>query len=206
VTLPDAYFDEMYAAAPDPWRLGVRWYERRKYALTLAALDRPRYPRALEVGCSVGVLTERLADRCGALLAVDVAASAVELARARTAVHPHVTVERRRVPAEWPDGGFDLVLLSEVLYYLGDGDLDRTLHRAAGALNPGGTLLAVHWRHEVADYPQRGDAVHEALAAVPDLVRVVAHREPDYLLDLYVRAATGTDPATLGPAHREGLA
>lgn len=205
MTLPDAYFDDLYAASPDPWSLSVRWYERRKYAMTVAALDRPRYPRALEVGCSVGVLTAALADRCGELLSVDAAAAAVEVARARTATFPHVTVERRRVPADWPDGRFDLVVLSEVLYYLGDSDLAATARLAAGALNDGGALLVVHWRHDVPEYPQTGDAVHRAVRAVPGLVRTVEHAEPDFLLDLHVRAAAGTDPAVLAPAHREGL-
>ncbi|MFE7421819.1 hypothetical protein [Rhodococcus sp. NPDC057529] len=59
-----SYFDAMYAASPDPWGFGDRWYEQRKYALTLAALPRPRYRRAFEPGCSIGILTAALAHRC----------------------------------------------------------------------------------------------------------------------------------------------
>ena len=39
--LPDAYFDRMYAASADPWQLQERWYEKRKYAITLALLPYP---------------------------------------------------------------------------------------------------------------------------------------------------------------------
>ena len=60
-----------------PWGFADRWYEQRKYALTVASLPRPRYRRAFEIGCSVGVLTALLGERCGELLAVDVAAAAV---------------------------------------------------------------------------------------------------------------------------------
>ena len=59
MTLSPSYFDDMYAANRDPWSLASRWYEQRKYAVTLACLTRPRYRRAFEPGCSIGVLTER---------------------------------------------------------------------------------------------------------------------------------------------------
>ena len=69
MSLDTGYFDQMYAAAPDPWGLSTRWYEARKYALTLALLPEPRYRDAFEPGCSVGVLTGMLAARCGQVLA-----------------------------------------------------------------------------------------------------------------------------------------
>ena len=69
-SLPAGYFEALYAAAPDPWDFEGSDYERGKYAATLAALPQPRYARALEVGCSIGVLTALLAPRCDRLLAV----------------------------------------------------------------------------------------------------------------------------------------
>ena len=81
--LPDAYFADVYATTSDPWRLAERWYEQRKYAITMAMLPKPRYRSAFEPGCSVGVLTELLAARCDALLATDVAQAALDTARTR---------------------------------------------------------------------------------------------------------------------------
>ena len=69
MTLPAAYFDSLYAAEADPWAFATSDYEREKYAATLAALPRPHYARALEIGCSIGVLTRMLAGRVGASLA-----------------------------------------------------------------------------------------------------------------------------------------
>ena len=51
-TLGAGYFDGMYAAAADPWGFEERWYERRKYAISLAMLPRERYRAAFEPGCS----------------------------------------------------------------------------------------------------------------------------------------------------------
>jgi len=201
VNMPATYFDDMYRRDPDPWGFASRWYERRKYALTLAALLRRRYRRALEIGCSIGIFTAQLAVRCDDLLAVDVAAAAVDAARTRVADRPQVTVERRALPDEFPPGRFDLVVLAEVGYYLDAGGLDKLLAAIAGALEPDGDLVAVHWRHPVAGYPLRGDAVHAALGRTAGLTRTVAHVEADFQLDVY----TTTPPVARSVAHREGL-
>ena len=201
VTLGAGYFDAMYDAAPDPWGFEDRWYERRKYAISLAQLPERRYRSAFEPGCSIGVLTKMLARRCDRLLSCDLAAAAVQAAARRTRDMPHVLVERREIPRQWPAGRFDLIVFSEILYYFGDRDLEQVLDYGVGALRPGGTLLAVHWRHPVADYPRSGDDVHRALAARPGLARLVSHQEPDFLAQIYSR----TDGAPVSVARATGL-
>jgi len=188
VTLGADYFDAMYEAAPDPWGFEDRWYEQRKYAISLAQLPDRRYARAFEPGCSIGVLTAMLAGRCDRVLACDVAAGAVQAAARRTRDLPHVLVEQRPIPGQWPSGSFDLIVFSEVLYYFGDRDLEQVLDRGVRALEPGGTLLAVHWRHPVTEYPRSGDDVHRALAARAGLARLVRHQEEDFLAEVYRRA------------------
>jgi SAM-dependent methyltransferase len=178
----------MYAASPDPWEFASRWYEARKYAISLALLPREHYGHAFEPGCSIGVLTELLAPRCDQLLACDVAAAAVDSAARRTASLGNVRVGRMDILRDWPPGKFDLIVLSEVLYYYAGEDLNRVLGRAAAALRPDGNLLAVHWRHPVADYPRSGDEVHLILAGHPGLARLVGHREPDFVAEVYARA------------------
>ena len=185
-TLGGAYFDAMYAASDDPWSFESRWYERRKYALTLAMLPAQHYAAAFEPACSIGLLTASLAGRCDQVLACYRAAAAVAAARGRTAELPNVTVEQRILPADWPDGTFDLMIFSEFLYYFSDADLAQLLDRAAAALRPGGTLLAVHWRHPVAEYPRSGDDVHDVLARQPGLTRLAIHDEPDFLAEVYL--------------------
>ncbi|HMD22520.1 MAG TPA: SAM-dependent methyltransferase [Streptosporangiaceae bacterium] len=201
VTLPGDYFDAMYQAASDPWGFEDRWYEQRKYAISLALLPERRYRHAFEPGCSIGVLSRMLAGRCDRLLSCDGAEAAVRAAAQRTRDLPQVLVERRQIPRQWPGGRFDLVVFSEILYYLGDGDLDQVLSCGVGALQPGGTLLAVHWRHPVADYPRSGDDVHQALAARPGLARLVSHQEPDFLAEVYIR----TDATPVSVAQATGL-
>jgi trans-aconitate methyltransferase len=202
MSLGTGYFDQMYAAADDPWGLATRWYETRKYALTMALLPDRHYQDAFEPGCSVGVLTGRLAARCGQVLAWDASGAAVRAAAARTAALPNVSVHRGAIPGQWPPGQFDLIVFSEVLYYFDGPELDLVLDRGAASLRPGGSLLAVHWRHPVADYPRSGDDVHRALAGRRDLARRVGHTETDFTAEVYQRAGR----ALLSVAQAEGLA
>ncbi|MFC4591883.1 class I SAM-dependent DNA methyltransferase [Sphaerisporangium corydalis] len=189
-TLGAEYVERMYAASPGPWGFTSRWYEERKHAVGAAMLPRRRYHDAFEVGCSIGVFTVVLASRCDRLLACDASPVAVAAATERTArYHPHTRVEQRSMPGGWPvrDRGFDLIVLSEVLYHFGGADLDRMLDLAIGALTPGGTLLAVHWRRPAAGCPRGGEEVHDALAGRAGLSRLVDHREPDFIAEVYLR-------------------
>ena len=188
MTLDPAYFTERYAASPDPYGLADRWYEARKYALTVALLPRQRYGAAFEPGCSIGVLTAKLAPRCETLLACDAIGSAVASAQARTANLPGVRVERRAIPGDWPPGEFDLIVFSEILYYFGDADLDQVLRLGTGALRPDGQLLAVHWRHPAPRHPRTGDGVHQALAGHPALTLLAGYRDPDFTAEVHARA------------------
>jgi len=185
--LEPAYFDQMYADSADPWGFTSRWYEKRKYALTMAMLPRERYDDAFEPGCSIGVMTEQLARRCRRVLSCDVAPAAVRAAQARTGDQPGVRVERRILPDDWPDGNFDLIVFSEFLYYFGGPDLQHVLDLASAALRPGGTLIAVHWRHPVPEYPRSGDNVHDVLASQDWLSRLAGHQEPDFTAEAYLK-------------------
>jgi SAM-dependent methyltransferase len=182
---PD-YFDRLYAEKPDPWSFATSGYELRKYDDTLAALG-PHYAKALEIGCSVGVLTARLAPRCADLLAVDVSDRALATARQRCAAFPQVRFERASLPAEFPAETFDLVLVSEVAYYWSDGDFSLARDAIAAALPSGGDLLLVHFLPHVDDYVRDGDAVHEVFLADARFTPVHGHRADRYRLDLLRR-------------------
>ncbi|GAA3934379.1 SAM-dependent methyltransferase [Hymenobacter algoricola] len=192
-TLPPSYFDAVYRANQDPWNFETSAYEQGKYATTIGALTNPSYPQAFEIGCSLGVLTEQLAPRCGHLLAVDVAEAPLVRARERCRFLPQVEFQRMSLPAEFPAGArFDLIVLSEVGYYWALPDLERTALLLLAALAPGGQLLLVHWTPIVHDYPLTGAEVHEfflrqAGPAGP-LRHLSGQRHETYRLDMLEKA------------------
>ncbi len=179
---PPASFEERYRAEADPWGFATDRYERAKYERTVGALGERQFSDALELGCANGELTALLAPRCARLLAVDAAPSAV--ARARERALPGVEVGRATLPEELPRGDWELVVASEILYYLGAELLTRALDGLLEDLQPGGLLLAVHWTGEAASHPLSADAVHERLLAAPMLRSVTSERHPGYRLDL----------------------
>ncbi|MHB8505943.1 MAG: class I SAM-dependent methyltransferase, partial [Acidimicrobiales bacterium] len=130
-------------------------------------------------------LTAGLAERADRVLALD--ASADPLDTARSALPAHVELRQGTVPEDWPGERFDLVVLSEVGYYLGAEDLRLTARLAAGAARD---LIAVHWRHPVADYPVSGDDVQRLIgdaAATAGLHHLVSHTEEDLRIDVWSR-------------------
>jgi SAM-dependent methyltransferase len=196
----ETYFDELYKSSDDPWHLREGWYEHRKRSLTLALLPRPRYRNAFEPGCANGELTAALASRCDALLAADLHETAVRLARERVAGLPQVCVEQRRVPQQWPTeaGPFELIVISELAYYLDAADLETLAARIAASLTPDGTLLACHWRRPFAEALASADAAHALFDARCGLSRLAHHDEADLLIDVWSYDARSV-------AQREGL-
>ncbi len=184
----ESYFDSLYAGDPDPWGFASSEYESAKYAATLAALPNARYQSALEVGCSIGVFTRMLAERCEALLAIDPAERALGAARRRCRANPNVTFNRMAAPNQWPLGWFDLIVLSEVVYYFTRPQTARLADCIETTLRPGGHVILVHWLGET-DYPLSGDEAADALlgdaASFTKLLR--QERTPEYRLDLLQR-------------------
>lgn len=196
MTLPGAYFDALYREKDDPWSFRSRWYESRKRRLTMGALAAERYAYTFEPGCSIGILTADLAARSEHLLAMDVSAHA--LRQAARNVPPNVELRHGAIPADWPSGQFDLVVLSEIGYYLDRQDCRCLAERALSSTRE---LIAVHWRHPVRDYPLSGDEVHAILndaARTRGLAPLVGHVEADFRLEVW-----SADPRSV--ATRSGL-
>ena len=186
-TLPRGFFEEMYLKSPDPFDFETSAYEAAKYQHTVAILPRDRYHQGVEVGCSIGVLTSRLAEKCDSLLGLDISEQALARARARCAHLPGVKFVRMTVPDEFLDQTFDLMVVSEVAYYWSTEDLARAKDLIAAHQTTGGHLLLVHWLPVVDYHVQTGDAVHEAWLKDPRWRLVHGDRREHYRIDLLER-------------------
>ncbi|ANH67805.1 SAM-dependent methyltransferase [Mitsuaria sp. 7] len=196
------HFEALFREDPDPWGYRTRWYERRKRAQILASLPCEFYARAFEPACANGELSADLATRCYSLLCSDVSPAAADHARQRLACLPHVDVQTGAIPGRWPEGRFDLIVLSEIGYYLDDDAFDNTLERTVTSLEADGTVLASHWRHPEGDYFRNGDDVHRRMAAVFQerfgWTQLLRHEEDDFLVEVW-------SPDGRSVARREGL-
>lgn len=191
-------FDRMFETSEDPWGFRTRWYEARKRLITLASLPASHYRSAYEPGCANGELAAALAPRCGRLRVSDGTQAAVHLSRSRLAEFPQATVFQEWLPDEWPRETFDLIVLSELGFYLNDGAVAAIAACAKQSLGVAGTVLACHWRHPVDGFELHGDAVHTILDRQLGLPRLVHHEERDFVLDIW-------SPDARSVAQREGF-
>lgn len=146
------YFEDLYRHNSDPWGYDAHWYEARKRQICLALLTKPRYPKVLEVGCSNGHLSFHLAQRADELVCIDVSERAVHLASERLQEFEHVVVENRKIPEDYSIQKFDLILISEMAYYLSKDELHQFIEKLKHSLNDDGEILCCHWRHEIQDF------------------------------------------------------
>ena len=140
-----AHFDALYQANRDPWDYENSSYEARKYAATLDALLRARYKSVLEAGCSIGILSAQLAARADHLIAVDFSALAILEAEKKLRDFAGVTVLHAALPDGWPEGRYDLIMLSELVYYLSEADIKTLAGLVARDANAGGECVLVHY-------------------------------------------------------------
>lgn len=179
------FFASMFDSDPDPWGFRTRWYEARKRALTLACLPRAAYQLGYEPGCANGELAAALSTRCRRLIVSDSAAPAVAAATARLAGHVNVVVVQLLTPTQWPEGDFDLIVVSELAYYLNPGAFALLTSLMHDALNRGATIVAAHWRHPINGCAATGDDIHRAWSQRFDVPCVAAYTDRDVNIDVW---------------------
>jgi len=160
-SVPSSFFDEIFRESSDPWRYTSGFYETSKFRTTIKCLPKVQFKNAFEIGCAIGVLTQKLAKKCDRLLSVDYSEVGLEEARKRCAGLPQVRFEQMQIPQQFPTEKFDLIFFSEVGYYLTMPDLLTTKQKIIDQLLPGGYLLMVHFRSQVESFILNGDIVHD---------------------------------------------
>jgi SAM-dependent methyltransferase len=184
-----AAFEAKYRQSGDPWDFIGSRYERDRRELTLRSLMQSRYRRAFEPACSIGVLTAALAERCDEVQAIDIAPSAVALARERCANFPRVTIACADLAERCPEGPFDLIVFSELGYYFSERRLTRIAESLSAALDAGGELIGVHWLGTSEDHLLHGDQVHAILkdTLLKSCAWIKGARRPGFRLDTWRR-------------------
>jgi len=181
---PVSYFRDLWDGSDDPWDHAARWYEERKYDLTVAALPRQRYRHAVEPACGIGLLTTRLARRADRVSASDRFPRAVHETAARCKDAGHTAVQCRDIREGPTEGDFDLAVLAEVLYYFNAPTVVEVLATWRDAVAPDGHLVLVHYRPSVGDHVLNGDDVHE-IARRQWGQPIVTINDPGFLLDVF---------------------
>lgn len=173
----------MYRHNADPWSFASSQYELSRYDAIVDALSMGRYRHAFEPGCSIGVLTERLATLCERIDATDISPTAVAIARERCSQFPHINIHCHSLDEAFSVGDIDLLVLSEIGYYF-DRDRWKVLaERLVKCVTESGTILVAHWMGQSEDHRQHGDSVHDVLRSIESISLEYSERNADFRLD-----------------------
>jgi SAM-dependent methyltransferase len=115
-----SFFEELWKRG-DPWDIETSDFEQRRCARLLPILFARRYAKALEVGCATGVFTRFLARVADRSVALDISPTAIACAR-KTWTGPDSTEFRVANIIEYDpraEGPWDLVVMSDMIYFLG---------------------------------------------------------------------------------------
>ena len=138
------YFERRYSK-PDPWHYQNSPYEQLKYQRTLEILPKREFKKILEIGCSEGVFTQKIAGLTQEVLGVDISTMALERAQRRCAHLKNVRFQPLDIVKDQIENGFDLIFCAEVLYYLGKREvLQKICAKIVGSLTYDGYLVLVN--------------------------------------------------------------
>ncbi len=182
------FFEQKYQQQQDPWAFATSQYEQARYDAVVHALAHRRYRSAFEPGCSIGILTARLAAFCDQVHAVDISPTAVRHARKRCSGLPNVTIACGAAPRHIPAQSLDLIVLSEIGYYFDEQQLRTFAASLIQRLQPSGILLAAHWLGYSQDHILSGDQVHSVLGTLDGLTHEHAERHAGFRLDRWTRS------------------
>ena len=191
-------FDALFTSDPDPWGFESTAYEAAKRRATLAMLFPDRFERALEVGCANGVLTAELASVCDVVLGIDVSSAALRLAESRLADLDNVALVGAEVPREWPEGPFDLIVFSEVLYFLSSKEIAQVADLAWQSLAHDGVCLLVNWTGPT-DLPVDGQSARLIFTEALPWISVASGVWPQYRIDRLHKTFAREDAASARP-------
>jgi SAM-dependent methyltransferase len=187
-----AAFETVYTESADPWAsASPRYrYQGLKYDKLIALLPQRRFANALDLGCGLGLLSQKLAKRAERVLGIDIATAAIDHARRRAAAFSNLEFEPGDIlslPVSL-DGKFDLVVIADVLYYLSPLDevvLKSVVRRIADLLSPGGTcLLANHFFFSADRDSKVSRKIHCAFSDCPRFAVMSEHRRAFFLATL----------------------
>lgn len=156
-------FERLFQDNPDPWDFESSPYERQKLSRVLECLPAAPISFAVELGCAIGVSTLALAQHCGRILAIDASENALAIAGRRCERQAHVSFLKAFLPSDYPAAeasGCDLVLISELLYFLTPQDIRSLAAVVMESLQSNGHILIVNWTGQT-DTPCSGSEAAE---------------------------------------------
>jgi glycosyltransferase involved in cell wall biosynthesis/peptidoglycan/xylan/chitin deacetylase (PgdA/CDA1 family) len=188
------FFETLFSKNPDPWKY-THPYEQTKYEFTLSLLPPGQINNALELASAEGHFTAQLAPKVTNLIAADISKVALERTAERCKDFNHIRYQQLDIVKDELPGRFDLIVCSEVLYYVGGlTELQLVADKFAAALSLDGYLLMAH-AHQIVDEPDKpgfdwqlqfgAKVIGDTFRSTPSLHLIKEIRTPLYRVQLF---------------------
>jgi trans-aconitate methyltransferase len=191
-----AGFEQKFRANIDPWNYTTSPFERYKRDVLVRACGCRTFGRGLELACAIGVTSRCLGQRCLRLLAVDSSLTALAEAKRRTRDSERITFRRAVLPNETPRGPFDLIVASEIAYYINQHALSQLLRKLEMALAPSGRIVVLNHTRQFDDAAQLPALAHERLRRKLEKTMLIVFHERHSRFDVVAFQKPWRGPAT----------
>ena len=196
-------FNTLFRLARDPWQY-TSAYEKWKYGQELQLLPATPIPQALELGCAEGIFTVQLAVYVEQLVAADISSVALTRATQRCVLQQCENVRLIQFDLtqdDLPIDRFDLIVCSEILYYMGDrAVLKKVVNKLAQALKPDGYLITSNDYRVKSSHSTKksgifgAEVIGAALSETAPLQLVKVIQTPSYCTHLFHRPLLDNAP------------
>lgn len=141
--------ERVFQRGEDPYGYWSHPHEREKQNIIESLVNGVHHESALEIGCAEGAFTKRLARFCRHVLAIDLSPTAIQRAQNKLRHQSNISlvcsnIRHCQFAAHW-----DLIVMSEVLYYVTGGsalrnEFQKLVNRITKGLKVGGKMILVH--------------------------------------------------------------
>lgn len=94
-------------------------------------------------------------------------------------------VKQKKIPENFPEQKFDLIVISEVAYYLSLTELHEFIDQLKDSLTLQGEILCCHWRHTIQDFELDAHQVHHHLKQSLPFAHYLSLNDPDFIIDIW---------------------
>ena len=183
-------FEELYNKTIDPWQFRTSSYEKEKYEKTVASIPASKYKCGIEAGCSIGELSRLIGERCQQFYGIDISEAAIDEARKRNADRHNLHFAQSELPGGWPQISADLIVLSEILYFLTANEIEKLADILKHRWEVGGDCIVVSFLGDTSEALQgteSADMMAAALRSRMTIATIPATVEENYRIDVLQR-------------------
>ncbi|MBI2786888.1 MAG: class I SAM-dependent methyltransferase [Legionella longbeachae] len=181
------FFEKLYKKNPDPWGFSHVPYELYRYQRICDVIGHKKHKLIFEAGCSIGVLTKKLANLAYFVEAIDISRTATSLAKIRCSNLENVKINCLSLR----DYSFikppDLIILSEIGYYFDAQEWEKILSRILESCSYPSYILASHWLGTSSDHLLTGEEVHSIMSSIKNLQKIHSETHTNFHLDYWIK-------------------